>query len=80
LFGIRAPSSDILYTFSLALLTFFLINYYGLSRKGVMGRLEDFTKPSPFMAPIKLVTDLAIPISMACRLFGNMLAGGLLSS
>ena len=75
LFAIRAPTSDILTTFSLALVTFFLINYYGLSKKGFKGRLGDFTNPSPIMAPIKLVTDLAIPVSMACRLFGNMLAG-----
>ena len=75
LFGVRAPTSDILTTFSLAMVTFFLINYYGLSRKGFKGRVGDFVRPSPVMAPIKLITDLAIPVSMACRLFGNMLAG-----
>lgn len=75
LFGVRSPSSDLLTTFALALVTFFLINYYGLARKGLGGRIKDFTKPTPIMAPIKLITDIAIPVSMACRLFGNMLAG-----
>lgn len=75
LFGVRSPSSDLLTTFALALVTFFLINYYGLARKGFKKRVKDFTHPSPVMAPIKVITDIATPVSMACRLFGNMLAG-----
>jgi F-type H+-transporting ATPase subunit a len=31
--------------------------------------------PTPIVFPIKIVTDLAIPVSLACRLFGNMLGG-----
>ena len=75
LFGVRSPSSDLLTTFALALVTFVLINYYGLSKKGLRGRIKDFTKPTPVIAPIKVITDIATPVSMACRLFGNMLAG-----
>jgi F-type H+-transporting ATPase subunit a len=29
----------------------------------------------PIMIPMKIVSDIAIPISLACRLFGNMLGG-----
>ncbi len=75
LFGVRSPSSDILTTFSLALVTFFLITFYGLRQKGLRGRINDFIKPTPVIAPIKLISDIALPVSMACRLFGNMLAG-----
>ena len=75
LFGVRSPSSDLLTTFALALVTFVLINYYGLAKKGLRGRVKDFTKPTPVIAPIKIITDIATPVSMACRLFGNMLAG-----
>ncbi len=69
LFGIRAPTSDITMTFSMALITFVLINYYGLKVKGVGGRLKRYKNP------MNLVSDLAIPVSLACRLFGNMLGG-----
>jgi F-type H+-transporting ATPase subunit a len=75
LFGVRSPSSDILTTFSLALVTFFLINFYGFRKKHFVGRLKDYVKPTPVIAPIKFISDLALPVSMACRLFGNMLAG-----
>lgn len=75
LFGVRSPSSDIITTFSLALVTFVLINFYGFKKKGFAGRLKDYVKPTPVIAPIKFISDIAIPVSMACRLFGNMLAG-----
>lgn len=69
LFGVRAPTSDITMTFSMALITFVLINYYGFKVKGVGGRLKRYRNP------MNLVSDLAIPVSLACRLFGNMLGG-----
>lgn len=75
LLGVRSPTSDLMTTFALALVTFFLINYYGIKEKGLKGRAKDFANPSPVMAPIKIITDMALPVSMACRLFGNMLAG-----
>ena len=75
MFGLRAPTSDITVTFALALITFFLINYYGIKKKGVSGRLKSLAQPTPVVFPIKVITDLAIPVSLACRLFGNMLAG-----
>lgn len=75
LFGIRAPTADITLTFSMALVTFFLINYYGIRQKGIGGRIRSYAQPTPVVFPFRLVSDLAVPVSMACRLFGNMLAG-----
>ena len=75
LMGVRAPTSDITMTFSMALITFVLINYYGIRKKGVGGRIKSMAKPTPVVFPIKVVSDLAVPVSLACRLFGNMLGG-----
>lgn len=75
LFGVRAPTADITMTFSLALITFVLINYYGIRKKGVFGRIKSLAQPTPVVFPMKIVSDLAIPVSLACRLFGNMLGG-----
>lgn len=75
LMGVRAPTSDITMTFAMALITFVLINYYGIRKKGVGGRIKSMSKPTPVVFPIKVVSDLAVPVSMACRLFGNMLGG-----
>lgn len=75
LFGYRSPTSDITVTFAMALMTFFLINYYGIKKKGVAGRLKTIGKPVPAITPIKMISDIAVPVSLACRLFGNMLGG-----
>ena len=75
LLGLRAPTSDILTTFAMALVTFFLINFYGIRSKGLGGRLRSMARPTPVIFPIKILTDVAVPVSLACRLFVNMLGG-----
>ena len=75
LFGFRPPTTDLSMTLSYALVTFVLINVYGIYKKGVKGRLQSFVRPKAIIAPFKLLSDLAVPISLACRLFGNMLGG-----
>jgi F-type H+-transporting ATPase subunit a len=75
LFGLHTPAADITLTFALALVTFILINFYGIKKKGLKGRLKSLASPTPLILPIRLITDLAIPVSMSARLFGNMLGG-----
>ena len=73
--GVRAPTSDITMTFALALITFILINFYGFRQKGIGGRFHAMAQPTPIIFPIKVVSDCAVPVSLACRLFGNMMGG-----
>ena len=69
LLGVRAPTTDITMTLALGLMTFFLVNFYGFKRRGFLGRLKSLS--NPFL----VLSDLVSPVSMACRLFGNMFAG-----
>lgn len=75
LFSFRPPIADLTVTGSMAICTFFLINYFGIKRNGLGGRLKQYAKPTAIVAPFKFLTDIAIPVSLACRLFGNMLGG-----
>ena len=75
LIGVRAPTADLTMTLGLAFLTFILINYYGIRQKGLGGRVKSLASPTPVVFPFRIISDIAIPISMACRLFGNMLGG-----
>jgi F-type H+-transporting ATPase subunit a len=75
LFGIRTPASDVTFTLGLGIITFILINIYGVKKKGVAGRIKSLAQPTPIVLPIKIITDFAIPVSLAARLFGNMLGG-----
>ena len=79
LFGLRAPTSDLTFTFSLGLCTLALINICGIRENGIGGRLKNLGGPVPWMRPVmiplKMIGDVAVPISLACRLFGNMMGG-----
>jgi F-type H+-transporting ATPase subunit a len=75
LFRLRPPTADITMTFSLALSTFVLLNVYGIRRKGALGRVKSLASPTPVVFIFRVISEFAIPVSMACRLFGNMLGG-----
>jgi F-type H+-transporting ATPase subunit a len=75
LLGIRPPTADLKLTLSMALVSFAMINYYGFKKKGFLGRFKSLAQPKAFMLPIRIITDLAVPVSLSCRLFGNMLGG-----
>ena len=75
LMGFRSPSSDLMFTVALSLFAFLMANWYGIRKLSLRGRLKGILHPSPFLLPIRIVTDLANPLSMACRLFGNTISG-----
>ena len=43
--------------------------------KGIWGRIKHYLKPNPIIGFFRLVSDLMIPVSLACRMFGNLLSG-----
>ena len=78
------PSTDVNITFGLSLSVFALIMIYNVMFKGPLGFLKEvLTHPfGPWLAPINLVLriveEVARPVSLALRLFGNLFAGELL--
>lgn len=75
LIGMRPPTADLTMTFALSLLTFFMTQFFGLKSKGLGGYLKGYLEPMPLLLPINIIGELANPISLAFRLFGNMLGG-----
>jgi len=79
LFTLRPPTADFVTTFALALSTFILTHVMGIvHRKGKY--LKSFLEPYPFFLPLNIIGELARPISLSFRLFGNILAGSILMS
>ncbi|WP_069998906.1 F0F1 ATP synthase subunit A [Cellulosilyticum sp. I15G10I2] len=74
LVGLRPPTADLATTLALALTTFFMIHGYGIKSKG-LSYFKGFLEPMPFLLPINIVGELATPISLSFRLFGNILGG-----
>ncbi len=74
LFGLRPPTADYGTTLCLGLITFMLIQYNNI--KYNKGRaFTDLFKPLPFLFPINLIGEIATPVSLSLRLFGNVLSG-----
>jgi len=88
LIGLRPPTADYGVTLPLGLITFCMIFYNKIKHQGVGGFLKGLCDPWPFWAPINVIGDVAVPISLSLRLFANVLSGtvmmaliyGLLSS
>lgn len=75
LLGLRPPTADYGVTFALGIITFTLIHFNKFKYQKVSGVLKGLCSPWPIWAPINIVSDLAVPISLSLRLFANILSG-----
>lgn len=76
LFHLRPATGDLNTTLGWALMTFALITFHKLKTNGFFGYLKSFLDPIFIMAPLNLLSEIATPVSMSFRHFGNI-AGGL---
>lgn len=75
LVGLRSPTADLSTEAGWAVVVFIMITAQKIKAGGVGGYLKGFTTPIPIMTPFNILSELATPISMACRHFGNILSG-----
>ena len=76
LFWMRSTTADLNTTLGWALITFVLITFNKIKYGGIKGYLKGFLEPIFVMAPLNVLSEIATPVSMSFRHFGNM-AGGL---
>ncbi|MGA8706666.1 MAG: F0F1 ATP synthase subunit A [Steroidobacteraceae bacterium] len=79
------PTTDVNITLGMSLSVFLLVQYYSVKMKGARGYANEFfLHPfntwllSPFNFILKCIEEIAKPISLGLRLFGNMYAGELI--
>ena len=80
LVGFRPPTADVNTTLSLAIMTFAMIHGFGMKSKGVGTYLKGFTEPFAALTPLNVIGELATPISLGFRLFGNIVGGLIIMS
>lgn len=78
LFGLYPPTSDINIVAGWAILVFALITYYKF-KCGPITYLKSFTEPVAFLTPLNVISEVATPLSMAFRHYGNVLSGTVIS-
>ncbi len=79
LLGLHPPTSDINIVAGWAILVFFLITYYKL-KGGLWNYVKGFADPIPFFAPFNVISEVATPITMSFRHYGNVLSGVVIST
>ena len=72
-----SPTNDINTCFALSLTVAIGVYFVGVATNG-MGFFKHFISPSPAFLPLHLLDELTKPLTMALRLFGNILAGEIL--
>ena len=75
LVGLRPPTADLNTTFALSMLTFILIHYNSIKSSDIGNKIKGYFQPLPFLFPINVLGDIATPISLGFRLFGNIVGG-----
>lgn len=77
---LRSSTADLSVPLTWAIMTSVIIWYHNIKNNGFIGWLKGFTEPVVVMTPMNIVSEIAQPISMAFRHFGNVAGGGVISS
>ena len=80
LLGIWSPTADLMTELAWGLVVFVLITYHKIKASGLKGYLRGFLDPIFILLPINIMSECFTPVSMACRHFGNILSGTVIST
>jgi F-type H+-transporting ATPase subunit a len=74
------PASDVNLTYALALFVIVTMHVVGVRKRGFRGYYHHLFTPSWIMFPINLIEEIAKPLTLALRLFGNIFSGVIMVS
>ena len=76
----RSSTADLSTTATWAIMTTLIVWGSNIRENGFLGWLKGFTEPVVVMTPMNLISELASPVSMAFRHFGNIVGGSVLTT
>ena len=76
----RSATADLSVTLAWALVTTGMVWYWNIKNFGFGSWLKGFTEPIAVMTPMNVVSEIAQPVSMAFRHFGNVVGGNVLTA
>ena len=77
---LRSATADLSCTITWSVMVTAIIWYNNIKNNGFLGWLKGFTEPVVVMTPMNIISEIAQPISMAFRHFGNVAGGGVITS
>ena len=76
--GYSPPTGSLSTTAALAICVFLAVPVYGITQHGLIGYLRHYSQPTVFMIPFHIINELSRTLSMAVRLFGNIMSGSMI--
>ena len=77
---LRSATADLSVVGVWAVMVTAIIWYNNIKNNGFLGWLKGFTQPIAVMTPMNIVSEIAQPLSMAFRHFGNVAGGGVITT
>ena len=76
---LRSTTADLAVVLTWAVMTSVIIWYHNIKNNGFLGWLKGFTEPIVVMTPMNIVSEIAQPVAMAFRHFGNVAGGSIIT-
>lgn len=76
--GFTSPTNDINTTLGMAIMVVLSVHVVGCCHKGFLHHMAHFFQPHPLFLPLNIIEEISKPLTLAFRLFGNILAGEIL--
>ncbi len=77
--GMYAPTSDLSTLLGWSLMVFVLITWNKFRVGGPLGYVKGYFDPIPILFPFNVISEVATPLSMAFRHFGNIASGSVIT-
>lgn len=76
---LRSTTADLACVLTWSVMVSVIIWYQSIKRNGFLGWLKGFTEPIVVMTPMNIVSEIAQPVAMAFRHFGNVAGGSIIT-
>lgn len=78
--GFEPPTASLSTTTALALSVLIAVPLFGMSSRGFGGYLKTYLEPSFIMLPFNIISEFSRGISLAIRLYGNIMSGAVIAA
>lgn len=78
--GFDPPTASLSTTMALALSVLVAVPLFGIGRRGLRGYLRTYIEPSAILLPFNIISELSRAISLAIRLYGNIMSGAVIAA
>ena len=78
--GFEPPTSSLSTTTALALSVLVAVPLFGITSRGLGGYFKTYLEPSFIMLPFNIISEFSRGISLAIRLYGNIMSGAVIAA